>query len=170
MLIVKGLNSLPDRSQYYSFSLFHILVNSLFIYPLYSLIIVTFYQWANYSYSLLPLYQYLSSLDLHLFYFIFILFLRLHLWHIQVPRVGVELELQLQAFTTATATRDLGHICDLHHSSWQHQILNPLSESRDRTCTLMNTSQVCYSWATMGTPTLILNSTTCKCTLFYHCS
>ena len=24
-------------------------------------------------------------------------------------------------------------ICDPHHSSWHHQILNPLSEARDRT-------------------------------------
>ena len=24
------------------------------------------------------------------------------------------------------------HICDLHHSLWQHQILNPLSETRDQ--------------------------------------
>ena len=26
---------------------------------------------------------------------------------------------------------DLSHVCDLHHSSWQRQILNPLSEARD---------------------------------------
>ena len=43
ILIVKGINSLPDRSQHYSFSLLNILVNSIFIYPLYSLVIVTFY-------------------------------------------------------------------------------------------------------------------------------
>ena len=30
----------------------------------------------------------------------------------------------------------------LHHSSWQCQILNPLSEARDRTRVLMNTSQI----------------------------
>ena len=28
--------------------------------------------------------------------------------------------------TTATATPDPSHICNLHRSSWQHQILNPL--------------------------------------------
>ena len=37
------------------------------------------------------------------------------------------------AYTTATATPDLSHICDLHHSSQQRQILNPLKEARDRT-------------------------------------
>ena len=55
----------------------------------------------------------------------------------QVSRLGVETELQLlpyaTATATATATQDLSHICDLHHSSGQHRILNPLSEARDRT-------------------------------------
>ena len=43
-------------------------------------------------------------------------------------------------------------ICDLHHGSWQCQILNPLSETRDQTCNLMDTSWIRFSWATMGTP------------------
>ena len=34
-------------------------------------------------------------------------------------------------YTTARATPDLSHICDLPHSLWQCQILNPLSEARD---------------------------------------
>ena len=34
------------------------------------------------------------------------------------------------------------HICNLHHSSLQHQVLNPLSEARDRTCILMDTSRI----------------------------
>ena len=55
----------------------------------------------------------------------------------KVPGKGVNLELQLPAYTTATATQDLSCICDLHHSSWQHRILNPLIEARDRTCNLM---------------------------------
>ena len=58
----------------------------------------------------------------------------------EVPRLGVESELQLLAYTAATAMRDPSHICDLHHSSWQHHVLNPLSEARDRTCILMETS------------------------------
>ena len=62
----------------------------------------------------------------------------------EVPRLGVELELQLLAYTTATATRDPSHICALHHSSQQHQILNPLSGARDQTSILMDTSQVPY--------------------------
>ena len=57
-----------------------------------------------------------------------------------VPRLGVQLELQLLAY--ATATWDLSLVLDLHHSSWQRQILNALSEARDQTCILMDTSQI----------------------------
>ena len=46
----------------------------------------------------------------------------------------------------------LSHVCNLHHSSRQFQILNPLSEARDWTCILMDTSQICFHWATMETP------------------
>ena len=47
------------------------------------------------------------------------------------PRLGVELELQLPAYATATATPDPSWICNLPHSSWQFQILNPLNEAKD---------------------------------------
>ena len=40
----------------------------------------------------------------------------------------------------------------LHHSSWQHQIPNPLSKARDWTCILMDSSGVHYCWTTTGTP------------------
>ena len=74
----------------------------------------------------------------------------------EVPRLGVESELQLLAYTRATKTQDPSLVCDLHHSSWQCGILNPLSRARNWTCILMDTSQVCYHWATMGTPNFIL--------------
>ena len=60
------------------------------------------------------------------FFFFFFGFLGPHLQCMEVPRLGVESELQLPAYTTATAILDLSRVCDLHHSSWQHQILNPL--------------------------------------------
>jgi len=44
----------------------------------------------------------------------------------EVSRLEVKMELQLPAYTTATATPDLSRICNLHHSSWQHWIINPL--------------------------------------------
>ena len=47
------------------------------------------------------------------------------------PRLGVELALRLLAYTTAIATPDPSHVCDLHHSSWQSWVVNPLSEARD---------------------------------------
>ena len=51
------------------------------------------------------------------YYFYFLAFLGPHLWHMEVPRPGVELELELPAYTTATATGDPSHVCDLYHSS-----------------------------------------------------
>ena len=66
-----------------------------------------------------------------LFFFCFIL--GLPPWHMEIPRLGVYSELQLPAYATATATPDLSYVCDRHHSSRQHQILNPLSEAGDRT-------------------------------------
>ena len=40
---------------------------------------------------------------------------------------------RIGAVARATATQDLNCVCDLHHSSQQHQILNPLSKGRDQT-------------------------------------
>ena len=69
-------------------------------------------------------------------------FLGLHPRHMEVPRLGVESKLKLQAYITATVMQDLSHVCDLNQSSQQRQILNPLSKARDRTCILMDTSQI----------------------------
>ena len=62
----------------------------------------------------------------------------------EVPGLGGESELHLLAYTTATALPDPGRNCDLHHSSRQRWILNPLSEARDHTRVLVDTSRVCY--------------------------
>ena len=87
------------------------------------------------------------------FFFSFLFFfLGPHLWHMEVPWLGVELELELPAYATATANQDLSRVCDLYHSSQQCWILNPLSEARDGTNILMDTSWVCYHWAMMETP------------------
>ena len=43
----------------------------------------------------------------------------------------------------AIATRDPSLTYDLHYSLQQWQLLNPLSEARDQTCILMNTSRFC---------------------------
>ena len=53
---------------------------------------------------------------------------------------------------------DLSGVCNLHCSSWPHCIPNPLSEARDPTCILMDTSQVHFCWATTGTPSILFLS------------
>ena len=60
-------------------------------------------------------------------------------------------------YLTATAIWDLSHIFNLHHSSWQQQILNPLSEARDRTCNLIVPSRIRFHCTTTGTPSLYLS-------------
>ena len=58
----------------------------------------------------------------------------------EVLRLGVELEMKLPADATATAKQDPSRICNLHHSSQQCRIVNPMSEARDRTQILMDPS------------------------------
>ena len=88
---------------------------------------------------------------------VFFVFLGPRSRHKEVPRLGVKSELQLLAYTAATATQDPRHICNLHHSSWQCQILNPLSKARDQNCILMHTSQIRFLGAMTGTPTSLIH-------------
>uniref|UniRef100_A0A8D1ANJ4 Sorting nexin 3 n=1 Tax=Sus scrofa TaxID=9823 RepID=A0A8D1ANJ4_PIG len=74
----------------------------------------------------------------------------------EAPRLGVTSALQLPAYTIATATPDPGRVWDLHHSSRQRQILNPLSKARDRTCNLMVPSRIRFHCAKMGTPSTVV--------------
>ena len=60
----------------------------------------------------------------------------------KVPRLGVELELQLPDNTTTTAMQNPSLVYDLHYSSQLCRVLNALSEDRDQTCILMDTSRV----------------------------
>ena len=59
-------------------------------------------------------------------YFFVFCFLGQHPQHMEVPRLGVKSELQPPVSTTATAMPDPSLVCDLHHSSRQHWIPNPL--------------------------------------------
>ena len=79
---------------------------------------------------------------LFLFFFFFFFFLGPHLGHMEVPRLGVQSGLHLLAFNTAKAMPDPSRMCNLHHSSWQHQIPNPLNKARDRIRILMDTRQI----------------------------
>ena len=69
-------------------------------------------------------------LFIYLFFWLFCV-LGLHPQHMEVLGLGVILELQLPAYATATAMPDPSLDCNLHHTSWQCQILNPLSEVID---------------------------------------
>ena len=76
------------------------------------------------------------------FLFFFFALLALHPRQMEVPRLGIQSELQLPACTTATAMQDPSHICALHHSSRKRQIPDPLSEARDWTRILTDTSWI----------------------------
>ena len=90
------------------------------------------------------------------------LFLGPHQQHMEVPRLGVESELQLQAYTTATETQDLSPSATYTTAHSNARSLTSLSKARDQTHILMDTSWVCYCWATTGAPSWFL-----KCPNFY---
>ena len=79
-------------------------------------------------------------------------FLGPHPQYTEIPRVGGTSELHLPAYATATATRILSQVWDLHHSSRQRQMPDPLSEARDGTCILIDTSWIHFCCITTGTP------------------
>ena len=77
------------------------------------------------------------SKSMSLFFFSFFAFLGPHLQHMEILRLGVQSELLLPVYTRATAMPELSHVCDLHHSPQQRQILNPLRKARDQTHNVM---------------------------------
>ena len=57
------------------------------------------------------------------------------------------------AFGGSQARRPIGATAaGLHHSSWQHWLLNPLSKARVQTHNLMVPSWICFRCAMIGTP------------------
>ena len=85
----------------------------------------------------------------------------------EVPRLRVELELQLLAYATATPMPDQSRVCNLHHSSRQHPILNPLSKARDQTRNLMVPSRICFHCTTTGIPESCSNACSFPFRLFF---
>ena len=64
----------------------------------------------------------------HLFFFFFFFFFGPSPRHLLVSPREVSFGVHRFAYTTATATRDLSLFFNLHHSSGQYQISNPLNE------------------------------------------
>ena len=68
---------------------------------------------------------------------------------------GSQVRGQIRAVATSLhyshSKPDLSCVCDLHHSSQQCQIFNPLSKARNQTCVLMDASQIHFHCATTGT-------------------
>ena len=111
------------------------------------------------SYFFLSLYIWVLFLLVLSFIYLFIYFRSTQF--IYVPRLVVESEQQLLA--TTTATQDPNHVYDLHHSSWQHRILNPLNKARNQTWVLIVTSLICFCCAMTGNPLAAF-----KMLFFYH--
>ena len=83
----------------------------------------------------------------------------------EVPRLGVyHQNCSCRPTSQATATRDPSQACDLHHSSQQRRILNPLSKARDRTHVFTDTSRIHFCCITVGTPKILNKRRTGKCT------
>ena len=96
-----------------------------------------------------------TYLSIYLYAYLFILLCKASPLAYGSSQARAESELRLPAYVTATW--DPSHICDLHQlSSWQHRILDPLSEARDQIgCVLIDASWVHFHCATKGTLTLV---------------
>ena len=107
--------------------------------------------------------RFCSPQEFYVFIYLFIFcFFGPHPLHMEGPRLGVTSELQLPVYTTATATQDLSHICNLYHSSgiagsltrWARPGIEPLSS--------WMLVRFINSWAMMGTPMRVWEK------LFFH--
>ena len=61
-------------------------------------------------------------------------------------------------------------MCELHQSSWQCQILNPLSKARDQSHNLMVPSWIHFSSVTKGTPLVLVFFFYPLCFCDVHCN
>ena len=105
------------------------------------------------------------TLGLFVLFCFVLLFRATYPWHMEVPRLGAEWELQLLAYTTARPAPSCAW--DLHLSSQQCWILNPLTEAKDWTHKLMVPSRIHFCCATTGAPVLLfVNAPPLFCILF----
>ena len=98
-------------------------------------------------------YMVIFSFVLQCFFFLsFLPFLGLLHGHMEVPRRGVQSKLWQPTYTTTTAMWDPNHVCNLHHSSWQCQVPNPLARPGVEPTTSWFLVRFVNHWAMMGTP------------------
>ena len=98
---------------------------------------------ANQAVSLIFLFDsYSPAPTFFLFGQLVLCFLGPHPWHMGVLRLGSNRSCNCQLIPQAQQCRVLATSANLHCSSEQHQILNPLSKARDWTHILMDTSWV----------------------------
>ena len=80
------------------------------------------------------------------FFFFFLLFRAAHVAYRSFQARGrIGTELQLPAYTTAAATQDPYHVCNLHHSSQQRQILSPTKRDQRVSWILVGSVLLCHS-------------------------
>ena len=96
------------------------------------------------QYSALYNFLYSSVFSLYLFIYLFIYFVRATPAAYGSSQARGQIGVAAAHYTTATATWDPSCVCDLYHSSQQYKIIYPLSEARDQTRILMDTSKICY--------------------------
>ena len=106
----------------------------------------------------------LETFFLFFFFFFFGLFRATSKAHGGFQTRG-QIRVQPLAYPSATAKWNPSCIWNLHHSSGQCQILNSLSEARDQTCNLMDTSEIHFHWATTGTPRNLIWSQLLVCSV-----
>ena len=90
-----------------------------------------------------------------LYFLLYIFFVFCLFWATPAAYGGSQARGPIGTIATSLPTADPSRICDLHHSSQQRQILNPLSEARDRACNLMVPSQIHFHCTTKGTPAVL---------------
>ena len=83
---------------------------------------------------ILPQFTYPFGLAIQVSFLSFLsFFLGPHLRHVEVPKLGGLIgAMAASLHTTVTAMPDPSRVCNLHQSSQQHRILNPLIEARDQ--------------------------------------
>ena len=104
-------------------------------------------------------YIHIHSLSQFFFFFFFLLFVRAAPVAYESSRLGVPSNQQLPVYATATQHQRIWAASATYTEAYGNPgSLAPLSEARDQTGILMDTSRVHNCWVTMGTPLFLISS------------